>query len=80
LTDIPNEEVVPQIISEIVELEADCVAIAAVMVMKDGTIRTRRAFMDGQKLPLLAGVTLQHNDFCRAVSDDPRNYALEKAR
>lgn len=66
----PNDQVVPQIISEIVELEHDVIAISAVMVRSDGSITTRMAFMEGQKLPLLAGVTLHHNDLCRAISDD----------
>jgi len=78
MRELSNDQVVPQIVSEIVELEADCVAIAAVMVMKDGTICTRRAYMEGHKLPLLAGVSLQHNDFCRDISDEPRNFV--KAR
>ena len=73
MTKLPNDQVVPQIISEIVELEAECVAISCVMVMKDGTIRTRNAYMEGHKLPLLAGVTLHQNDFCRTISDEPRN-------
>ena len=67
---IPEHEVVPQIISEIVGLEAEVTAISAVMVLKDGTIRTKMAFMEGTKLSLLAGVTLHHNDICRAISDD----------
>lgn len=58
---LPNHEVVPQIISEIMELEPRVRAIAAVMVMDDGTLKTRSAFMEGTKLPLLAGADLLHH-------------------
>lgn len=51
MTDLPNDQVVPQIISEIVQIESDVVAIAATMVLKNGTIRTLNAFMEGTKLP-----------------------------
>lgn len=71
MSDLPNAEVVPQIVSEIVDLEHECVAISCVMVLRDGTIRTKRAFMEGQKLPLLAGVTLHHSDMCRDISNEP---------
>lgn len=58
---LPNHEVVPQIISEIVGLEARVRAIACVMVLEDGTLRTRSAHMEGTKLTLLAGADLLHN-------------------
>ena len=47
---LPNDEIVPQIISEIVGLENDVVAISCVMVMRDGQIKTKVAFMEGTKL------------------------------
>lgn len=58
---LPNHEVVPQIISEIVELEPRVRAIACVMVLENGTLRTRSAYMEGTKLTLLAGADLLHN-------------------
>ena len=73
MSEIPNHEVVPQIISEIVALEAEVVAISCVMVMKNGEIKTREAFMEGHKLPLVAGVALNFHDMCQTISHDPRN-------
>lgn len=73
MTKIPNDQVVPQIISEIVQIESDVVAIAATMVLKNGTIRTLNAFMEGTKLPLLAGMSLHQNDMCRVISNEPNN-------
>lgn len=76
----PNDQVVPQIVSEIVELEPDVVAISCVMVMKNGSIKTRNAFMEGHKLPLLAGVTLHQHDLCRTISDEPWNNKFGERR
>lgn len=75
MTNLPNDQVVPQIISEIVEIESNVVAIAATMVLRDGTIRTLNAFMEGHKLPLLAGMSLHQNDMCRVISNEPNNMA-----
>lgn len=71
---LPNEEIVPQIISEVVELEHAIQAIAVVMVMPNGSIKTKLAFKEGNKLPLLAGVDLFHDDLRRQIgieSDQP---------
>lgn len=69
---LPNHEVVPQIVSEIVQMEPNVRAIAAVMVMDDGTLRTRTAFMEGNKLPLLAGVDLLHNGMLQMIEVEGR--------
>lgn len=75
MSELPNHEVVPQIISEIVDLEHEIVAISCIMVMKSGEIKTRLAFTEGQKLRLLAGVTLHPHDLCETISHHPRNFA-----
>lgn len=55
--ELPEHELVPQIVSEIVNEEVEIAAIAVVMVMKDGNIKTRMAYTEGNKFPLIAGVT-----------------------
>ena len=67
MSELPNHEVVPQIISEIVGIENEIAAISAVMVMKDGQVKTRVAYMEGTRLALLAGVTLHQQDLCRMI-------------
>lgn len=71
MTRIPNTEVVPQIISELVELEPEIVAIGAVMVMKDGSLKTKLAYMEGTRLMLLSGVRLFEHDFLHDISSTP---------
>jgi hypothetical protein len=70
---IPEHEVVPQIISEVVGLEHSIKAIACVMVMEDGSIKTKHAYTEGQRLLLLAGLSLQQNELCRSISTEPHN-------
>lgn len=68
---LPNHEVVPQIISEIVELEPRVRAIAAVMVLEDGTLRVRTAFMEETKFVLLAAADLLHAGLRKTIEEEP---------
>lgn len=65
--DLPNHEVVPQVMAEIFALEQDVVAIGTVLVMKDGTVKTKIGFTEGTSLTLLAGVDLFHADVRRSI-------------
>lgn len=67
---LPQHEIVPQIVSEVVELEPQISAIAVVMVMKDGDITTRMCFLEGQKFALIAGVTAFQNDMLDFMRKD----------
>lgn len=60
--ELPQHEMVPQIISEIVDAEPHIAAMAVVMVMKCGNITTRTVFLEGQKFALVAGVTAYQHD------------------
>jgi len=67
--ELPEHELIPQIVSEIVDHEADMVAISCIMVMKNGSICTRLAYKDNTRLILLAGVTLHHHDLISAITE-----------
>lgn len=60
--ELPEHEMVPQIISEIVEDEGHIAAIAVVMVMKCGTVRNKFAYVNNTKFSLLAGTHLLQTD------------------
>lgn len=64
---LPENEIVPQIISEVVELEPGIKAIAVVMVMDDGCVTTRMAYKEGTRLLLLAGVDLFHHQLIEII-------------
>lgn len=82
MTELPNNEVVPQIISEIVELEPRVQAIACVMILDDGSATIRTAFKEGTKIMLLGGATLLLGDVETDVrrTQPPRNYELKPRR
>lgn len=52
------------IADEIAELQAsgDLKAIACVLILPNGDLRTLHCFSDGHKLPLLAGTSILHKD------------------
>lgn len=72
MAELPNNEVVPQIISEIVALEPRVKAIACVMILDDDSATIRIAFMEGTKIMLLGGATLLLSD----VEEDVRRTQL----
>lgn len=60
--ELPAHEMIPQIVSEIVDMEHEAVAIACIMVRKDGNISTKMAYNEGTKLLLLAGLEVFSHD------------------
>lgn len=76
---IPNAEIVPQIVSEVVSFEHEIVAISVTMVMKDGRVESRNGFTEGQKLPLLAGTVLTHSNLVSLIQSDPQNFFKKRS-
>lgn len=65
----PHPQVVKEIVGEIAAMEyaGDCKGIAAVLIDKDGDVRTLIAYNDGQRMPLIAGASiLQHQMIAEA--------------
>lgn len=57
---LPDEQLVPQVISEICDLESGIEAIGVVMLMKDGSIKFKQAIPPGHKLSMLAATDVFH--------------------
>lgn len=59
----PNPGVVRQVCGEIAAMEysGDIKAIAAVLIDKDGDVRTLIAYDDGHKMPIIAGAAILQN-------------------
>lgn len=74
--DLPGHEVVPQIIAEVVALENEIEAISVVMVMKDKSVKTKMAYMEGTRLILLGGVDLFHHDMCSQIAMSRDNFIV----
>lgn len=76
MNELPEHEVVAQIISEIVGLEPRVKAIACVMILDDGSATIRTAFTEGTKITLLGGAALLMSDCEEDVrrTQPPRNY------
>jgi hypothetical protein len=68
-------EIVQQVCKEVADLAAtdEIDAIAVVIVMADGHLRTLSAFREGSKLPLLAGMSIAQQDFISAHCQPERN-------
>lgn len=67
----PNPGVVKQICGEIAAMEysGDIKAIAAVLIDKDGDVRTLIAYDDGHKMPIIAGAAILQNQIISEANE-----------
>lgn len=68
--EIPEHDMIPQIMAEMVEEEMrqNIKAIAIVWVKADGSLGTQIAFTQGEKFPIMAGLTLLHHDIAARLT------------
>ena len=72
----PSPQVVKEIVGEIAAMEyaGDVKAIAAVIVDKDGDVRTLVAYNDGLKMPIIAGCSILQ----RQVIDEAKAFGKKR--